>query len=72
MLKPYINFLAADGTELARIANEAWEVKKFKVIINAGTNITMSEEVREHNNLKVLLLATVLAMEFTGVGKMKK
>jgi len=73
LLKPYICFNSVDGDELARIANEAWEFKKFKITFGSlGTNITMSEEVREHINLKVLLVATVIAMEFTGVGGMKK
>ena len=72
LLKPYISFLSPDGSELARIANEMWEAKKFKITFGTpGTNITLNEEVREHINLKVLLVATVLAMEFTGMGKIK-
>jgi len=73
LLKPHLTFNSPEGDELARIANELWEAKKFKITFGApGTNITMSEEVRQHNNLKVLLIATVIAMEFTGVGGMKR
>ncbi len=69
-LKSYIDFDSEDGRNLARISDEASEAKKVKFIWGAvGTTITMNEEVREHPNLKVLLLATTLAMELTGVAK---
>jgi len=63
--KPRVDFLAADGRELAQIRNELWEAKKMKLMFgNPGMNINMSEEVKKHHNLKVLLVATVIALEF--------
>jgi uncharacterized protein YxjI len=68
--KPRVDFLAADGRELAQIRNELWEAKKMKLMFgNPGMNINMSEEVKSHHNLKVLLIATVIALEFISAAR---
>jgi hypothetical protein len=66
---PQILFQAADGRELARISSEALEGKGIQVVWGSpGITITMVEEMKDQNQVKVLLLATTLAMELTGVG----
>jgi hypothetical protein len=69
---PRIDFLAADGRELAYISSETMEAAKkggFSVVWGtAGLTVSMAEEMRDQTQMKVLLLATTLAMELTGAG----
>jgi uncharacterized protein YxjI len=75
---PRIDFLAADGRELAYISSEGNEAaakaaKTGKIGVSvvwgtAGLTITLAEEMQDQTQMKVLLLATTLAMELTGVG----
>jgi uncharacterized protein YxjI len=66
---PRLLFLTADGRELGHISSELMEAKGFKVVWGSpGLTVTMTDEVKDDMTLKVIMLATTLAMELTGVG----
>ena len=71
---PKLRLLAEDGRELGYVTSEALEAvreRKAKLIWGIpGITVTMSDDVKNDLNTKVLLLGTTLAMEMTGVGKM--
>jgi hypothetical protein len=67
---PRILFKGKNGSELAHISSEVREAKGIKVVWGSpGLTVSMAEEMKEQTQIKVLLLATTLAMEMTGVGK---
>jgi uncharacterized protein YxjI len=66
---PRLLFLTADGNELGHISSEIMEAKGFKVVWGSpGLTVTMADDIKDDIDMKVILLATTLAMELTGVG----
>lgn len=76
-MPPRYLFLSKDGRELGSVANEVLakvaETKKMQVSITTPFNrpslrLKVSPEMENEPRIKALMLATVLAFEFTGVG----
>jgi hypothetical protein len=72
---PRMNFLAADGRELGYVASEgmtALAEKKKRVAVvwgRPGLEAVVGKEMQAYPKIKLLMMATVLAMDFTGIGK---
>jgi hypothetical protein len=72
-MPPRYLFLSKDGRELGSVGNEAvtkaTESKKITLQIGRPSlRLKMAEEMAEEHKVKVLMMATALAFEFTGVG----
>jgi hypothetical protein len=75
-IPPRYNFLSKDGRELGSITTDALakttgpEKKKFAVEFGRpGLRLKVAPEMASQPRVKVLMLATALAMEFTGVAE---
>jgi DNA-directed RNA polymerase subunit RPC12/RpoP len=74
-MPPRYLFLSKDGRELGSVATEAMtkaaETKKMQVQVTLTTpplRLKVAPEMAEQPRVKVLMLATALAFEFTGAG----
>jgi hypothetical protein len=74
-MPPRMNFVSADGHELGYVTTEglaalAEKRKKGAVVTGTpGLEVVVGSTVQGQPRVKLLLMATVLAMEFTGIGK---
>jgi hypothetical protein len=74
-IPPRYLFLSKDGRELGSITTDALakttgpNAKRFAVEFGRpGMRLKVTEDMTDEPKVKVLMLATVLAMEFTGIG----
>jgi hypothetical protein len=67
--KPRVGFLTPDGDELGFITDELTDKPGFKVSVGTpGLIVTFGDATRNDPKMKVIMLATTLAMEMTGAG----
>jgi hypothetical protein len=67
--RPRLVFVATDGRELGHVSSEFAEAKGVKFVVGkVGLTVSMADEMKDDIQVKVLVLATTLAMELTGAG----